>query len=425
MTHKIAVIGLGYVGLPVAVAFAQKFSVIGFDINPKRLEALRNGWDQTGEISSSQLASSPLYLTDCVEKLREANFYIITVPTPIDAANRPDLKFLLQASETIGSVLKKGDIVVYESTVFPGATEEICIPLLEKKSGLKNGTDFNVGYSPERINPGDKNHSFTKICKIISAQTEDICTQISNVYQEVVREIYPVHTIKVAEAAKVIENTQRDLNIAFMNELAILFHKLGIDTQEVLKAAQTKWNFLPFFPGLVGGHCIGVDPYYLTFKAEEVGYHPQMILAGRRVNDSMGEYIALQALREMIHLGLSPHSVSVNVLGLSFKEDCPDLRNTKVMDIIKTLGTFNIFPRVADPVADPEDALNQYAISLVPLEDLPPADITIVAVAHTLFKDWTEKKWSKLIKSGGGILDVKGIISPSLAHSLGSRLWRL
>lgn len=426
MKRRLAVIGLGYVGLPVAVAFAQNQKVFGFDIDENRLNALKKGHDHTGEVSPEQLLSATLEFTSQVDVLKQGDFYIVTVPTPVDSSNKPDMRALCHASATVGRVLKSGDIVVYESTVFPGVTEDICIPILEKTSGLTNGKDFNVGYSPERINPGDTQHRFETIRKIVAAQDDATCQLIAEVYETVLKNgTYRVANIKVAEAAKVIENTQRDINIAFMNELALLFHKLGIDTQEVLKAAQTKWNFLPFYPGLVGGHCIGVDPYYLTFKAEQVGYHPQIILAGRRLNDSMGEYIALQGIQKMLGLGMVPAQAQVNILGLTFKENCPDLRNTKVMDIITTLQSFHIKPAVSDPLALNREAQEQYALNLTPLDALPAGDVTFVAVAHKIFKEWGFETWCHYLKKGSLVLDVKGIVPPSVIKALGITLWRL
>jgi len=334
----ISVIGLGYVGLPVAVAFGKKNRTIGFDVNAERIRELQEGHDRTGEVTSEELAETDLLFTDSIDELRKADFHIIAVPTPVDDAKRPDLSILLKASETVAKALKKGDIVVYESTVYPGATEEDCVPVLERVSGLTFGSDFTVGYSPERINPGDKEHTFTRIMKVVSGSDTATLDVVASVYESVVTAgVHRAASIKVAEAAKVIENTQRDLNIALMNELALIFDRLGIDTLDVLEAAGTKWNFLPFRPGLVGGHCIGVDPYYLTHKAEKIGYIPQVILAGRRINDGVGKFIAQRTIREMIRAGQNILGATVTVLGLTFKEDCPDIRNSKVIDIIREL----------------------------------------------------------------------------------------
>ena len=343
MTRKIAVVGLGYVGLPVAVAFGRKESVIGFDINKQRIAALQKGHDATGEVTSQELAETKILYTDSIDELRQADFFIVAVPTPVDEARIPDLTPMIKASITVGKALKKGDIVVFESTVYPGATEEDCVPHLERESGLKCGVDFTVGYSPERINPGDKEHTFTKIKKVVSGQDAKTLDIVAAVYESVVTAgVHRASSIKVAEAAKVIENTQRDLNIALMNELAVIFHRMGIDTVDVLEAAGTKWNFLPFRPGLVGGHCIGVDPYYLTHKAQKLGYNAEVILAGRRINDDMGKFVAQEAVKQILQAGLAIKGARVAVLGLTFKEDCPDLRNSKVIDIITELRSFGI-----------------------------------------------------------------------------------
>ncbi|HEX4911309.1 MAG TPA: nucleotide sugar dehydrogenase, partial [Permianibacter sp.] len=344
-SRKIAVIGLGYVGLPVAVAFGRSVETIGFDINAKRIAELKAGQDHTGEVTAAELAETRILYTDKIDEMRKADFFIVAVPTPVDDANIPDLTPMLKASVSVGKALKKGDIVVYESTVYPGATEEDCVPVLERESGLKCGVDFTVGYSPERINPGDKEHTFTKIKKVVSGQDAKTLDIVADVYSSVVTAgVYRAASIKVAEAAKVIENTQRDLNIALMNELAVIFHRMGIDTVDVLQAAGTKWNFLPFRPGLVGGHCIGVDPFYLTHKAEKLGYHPQVILAGRQINDDMGRFVAQETVKEMLKAGRPIHGARVAVLGLTFKEDCPDLRNSKVINIINELRSYGIEP---------------------------------------------------------------------------------
>ena len=388
MNRKISVIGLGYVGLPVAVAFGKKNRTIGFDVNAERIRELQEGHDRTGEVSSEELAKTDLAFTNSLDELRKADFHIIAVPTPVDDAKRPDLSILLKASETVAKALKKGDIVVYESTVYPGATEEDCVPVLERVSGLTFGTDFTVGYSPERINPGDKEHTFTRITKVVSGSDSETLEIVASVYESVVTAgVHRAASIKVAEAAKVIENTQRDLNIALMNELALIFDRLGIDTLDVLEAAGTKWNFLPFRPGLVGGHCIGVDPYYLTHKAEKIGYIPQVILAGRRINDGVGKFIAQRTIREMIHAGQNILGSTVTVLGLSFKEDCPDIRNSKVIDIIRELQDYGITVQVHDPQADPLEVEHEYGLEIVPFEKLKPAAAVVVAVAHRQYRE--------------------------------------
>jgi UDP-N-acetyl-D-galactosamine dehydrogenase len=427
MAHqrKIAVIGLGYVGLPVAVAFARAgVPVIGFDIDRKRIDELRAGCDRTREVDPADLKHATLSYECSPGRLAEADFYIVTVPTPIDSARRPDLGAILAASETVGSVLKKGDIVVYESTVYPGAVEEDCLPVLERKSGLTGGRDFTVGYSPERINPGDKKHRFETITKVVSAQDARTLDIVAEVYGSVVKAgIHRAPSIKVAEAAKVIENTQRDLNIAFMNELSAIFHELGIDTGDVLAAAATKWNFMKFEPGLVGGHCIGVDPYYLTFRAEKAGYHPEIILAGRRINDNMGARVARECMRALLQRGGS--NPTVTILGLTFKENVPDIRNSKVIDIARELGRVGVTIQIHDPLALADEAKQEYGIALMPFESLRPADAVIFAVAHD---SYVEKGWpliTKLLKKGEGIvLDVKSKLDRALKPD-GVDLWRL
>ncbi|HTG81287.1 MAG TPA: nucleotide sugar dehydrogenase, partial [Geobacteraceae bacterium] len=355
-----------------------------------------------------------------------ADFHIVAVPTPVDAANQPDLTLMLKASETVGKALKNGDIVVYESTVYPGATEEECVPVLERCSGLKCGGDFTVGYSPERINPGDKEHTFTKIKKVVAGQDEDTLEIVARVYESVVNAgVHRATSIKVAEAAKVIENTQRDLNIALMNELAIIFDRLGIDTGEVLTAAGTKWNFLAFKPGLVGGHCIGVDPYYLTHKAEKIGYIPQVILSGRRINDGMGKFIAQRAVKEMIRAGHQILGSTVTVLGLTFKEDCPDLRNSKVIDIIRELQDYGVNVQVHDASANPSEAASEYGVALISLEQLRPAAAVIVAVAHRLYREWSAADLTRLMGRNPVVIDVKGIYEPAELERTGARVWRL
>ncbi|MBI4745818.1 MAG: nucleotide sugar dehydrogenase, partial [Deltaproteobacteria bacterium] len=376
----VSVVGLGYVGLPVAVAFGQMRKTVGFDINPKRIQELKEGYDRTGEVAPEELKAADILFTDKIAELRLADFHIVAVPTPVDDAKQPDLTPMFKASETVGRALKKGDIVVYESTVYPGVTEDECVPILERVSGLRCGMDFKVGYSPERINPGDKEHTFTKIKKVVSGQDAETLEIVANVYESVVTAgVHRAASIKVAEAAKVIENTQRDLNIALMNELAIIFDRMGIDTNDVLEAAGTKWNFLKFKPCLVGGHCIGVDPYYLTHKAEKIGYIPQVILAGRRINDGMGKFIAQRTVKEMIRAGHGIHGCTMTVLGLTFKEDCPDLRNSKVIDIIRELQDYGINVQVHDPLADCAEAKHEYGITLVPMENLKPASAVVMA----------------------------------------------
>jgi UDP-N-acetyl-D-glucosamine/UDP-N-acetyl-D-galactosamine dehydrogenase len=423
----VSVIGLGYVGLPVAVAFGNEAQTIGFDINPTRIAELQQYHDRTGEVSSVDLAAANILFTANIDQLKQANFHIIAVPTPINDANQPDLSLLISASETVGKALKKGDIVVYESTVYPGATEEECLPVLVRESGLACGRDFKIGYSPERINPGDKEHTFTKIRKVVSGQDDESLDIIAQTYERVVTAgVHRAPSIMVAEAAKVIENTQRDLNIALMNELALIFDRLGIDTEAVLKAAGSKWNFLPFKPGLVGGHCIGVDPYYLTHKAERIGYIPQVILAGRRINDGMGKFIAQHTIKEMILAGHNISGSTVTVLGLTFKENCPDLRNSKVVGIIRELEDYGINVQVHDQLADSAEALQEYGISLVKLEDLKPAAAVVSAVAHDAYLRWSITDLSILLVDDHPVLiDVKGTFDPDLLNDAGIRFWRL
>lgn len=424
-TRKIAVMGLGYVGLPVAIAFARSGApVIGFDIDRKRVDELRSGHDRTHEVEAANLKQKTLRFDHEPSHLAEADFYIVTVPTPIDGSRRPDLGAILLASDTVGKALKVGDIVVYESTVYPGAIEEECLPVLEEKSRLAGGRDFAVGYSPERINPGDKEHRFESIIKVVSAQDVRTLDIIADVYGSVVKAgIHRAPSIKVAEAAKVIENTQRDLNIAFMNELSAIFHQLGIDTGDVLAAASTKWNFLNFQPGLVGGHCIGVDPYYLTYRAEKAGYHPEIILAGRRINDSMGERVARECMRALLQRGRA--NPTVTILGMTFKENVPDVRNSKVIDIARELQRVGVGVQVADPLASAEETAQEYGIKLTPFESLRPADAVLLAVAH---KDYVAGSWplvAKLLKDGEGIvLDVKAKLDRAKKPE-GIDLWRL
>ena len=414
MNAKLAIIGLGYVGLPLAVAFGKVRPVVGFDINPARIDELRNGRDNTREVELEQLAAAThlSFATDTAE-IADCNIYIVTVPTPIDEHKRPDLRPLLAASETVGRALKPGDIVIYESTVYPGATEEDCVPVLERASGLRFNQDFFVGYSPERINPGDKEHRLETIVKVTSGSTPEVADKVDALYSEIVTAgTHKAPSIKVAEAAKVIENTQRDLNIALMNELAIIFNRLGIDTQDVLEAAGSKWNFLPFRPGLVGGHCIGVDPYYLTFKAQAVGYHPEVILAGRRINDGMGAYVAGRMVKEMIRKGIQINGARVLVMGLTFKENCPDLRNTKVVDLIRELEDYGVNVDVHDPWANPEEARSLYGIELVEAPEKGEYDGVMVAVAHREFADVQFTQAENLV-----VFDLKGAMREMPAAS--------
>ncbi|UFS68646.1 nucleotide sugar dehydrogenase [Geomonas sp. RF6] len=422
----VSVVGLGYVGLPVAVAFGKVRRTVGFDINAARIAELKAGKDRTAEVTADDLAAADILFTDSVEDLRAADFHIVAVPTPVDSANQPDLTPVLRASRTVGKALKPGAIVVYESTVYPGVTEEECVPILEQESGLLCGRDFTVGYSPERINPGDKEHTFTKIKKVVAGQDAATLEIVASVYESVVTAgVHRASSIKVAEAAKVIENTQRDINIAFMNELSLIFDRMGIDTAEVLEAAGTKWNFLRFTPGLVGGHCIGVDPYYLTHKAEKLGYHPQVILAGRRINDGMGRFIAQRTIKEMIRGGRSVVGATVTVLGLTFKEDCPDIRNSKVVDIIAELNDYGLRVQVHDPLADRAEALHEYGVELTPLDRLEPAAALIVGVAHKEYRALAPSDLCALAEEGAVLADVKGIFDPSLLADAGLAVWRL
>lgn len=427
MNRKIAVVGLGYVGLPVAVAFGHKGRVIGFDVNGQRVDELVGGRDSTGEVASEMLKSSNVLYTCDPESLRDADFIIVAVPTPIDDAKRPNLEPLKAASRIVGRNLSKGAIVVYESTVYPGATEDVCLPILERESGLKGGVDFKVGYSPERINPGDKEHSFTTIKKIVSGQDSETLRIVADVYGSVVKAgIFEATSIKVAEAAKVIENTQRDLNVALMNELSVLFNRMGLDTREVLEAAGTKWNFLKFEPGLVGGHCIGVDPYYLTYKAEELGYHPQVILAGRRINDSMGKYIAEQTVKNLIRAGKTVQGTRVLVLGFTFKEDIPDVRNTRVADICNELKEYGVTVCVYDPNVCEKEVHSEYGIKVLShISEKAPYDGVVAAVKHRHF---LELGPNDIVKLGNGktvLIDVKGIFDPEAAKSSGLMYWRM
>ncbi len=423
----IAVIGLGYVGLPVAVEFGKIYATIGYDLKTKSIEAYNRHVDPTGELSEAELkAAAHIEYTTDPENISKADYIIVAVPTPIDDARQPDLMPLKSATETAGRYMKKGAVVIYESTVYPGTTEEVCVPILEKLSGLKWKQDFNVGYSPERINPGDKEHTLTSIVKIVSGDTDDTLERLAGLYGSIIKAgVYRAPGIKTAEAAKVIENTQRDLNIALMNELAVIFDKLNIDTLDVLEAAGTKWNFLPFRPGLVGGHCIGVDPYYLTYKAETEGYHPEVILAGRRINDNMGKFVAEQTIKLMARSGLNIKGARVGVLGLTFKEDCADLRNSRVINIIDELKSYAIEPIVHDPLADASDAENIFNIKLSALEELTSLDAVVVAVGHKLYRNMPVDKLVKLLNPNGCIVDIKSILDVSEIKKSRVNYWRL
>ena len=423
----VAVIGLGYVGLPLVVEFGKQMKTIGFDIAQHKVDACVAGKDPSRELDDAQMAAAKhaVYTSDAA-MLREADIIIVAVPTPVDEAHIPDFRPLIGSSTTVGRNLKKGAIVVYESTVYPGATEEVCIPVLERESGLKWKEGFFVGYSPERINPGDKEHTLTKILKIVSGDTPDTLDKVAKLYERiVVPGVHRASSIKAAEAAKVIENTQRDLNIALMNELAIIFDKIGLDTTEVLEAAGTKWNFLKFKPGLVGGHCIGVDPYYLTHKADMLGYHPQVILAGRRINDGMGKFIAEQTIKQMIAAGSYIKGAKVNVLGLTFKENCGDLRNSKVIDIINELKTYGVEIFVTDPQAEADEAMHEYGVKLVAFEDLPRADAIVAAVAHREYQALGVDDLCRKLVKGGAFIDVKAGFDAAAITGAGLRLWRL
>lgn len=408
---RIAIIGLGYVGLPLAVEFANRFPVVGFDVDPNRVDALRRGHDSTLEVAERDLAGARnlIFSTDA-EDLRGCNVYIVTVPTPIDGSKRPDLTALLNASRTVGTVLSKGDTIVFESTVYPGCTEEECVPVIEQASGFEFNHDFTVGYSPERINPGDREHRLPNITKVTSGSTEEAARRIDALYSEIITAgTFKAAGIKVAEAAKVIENTQRDLNIALVNELAIIFNRMGIDTQAVLAAARTKWNFLPFSPGLVGGHCIGVDPYYLTHKAEAIGYHPEIILAGRRLNDSMGEYVASQMVKALLKKRIHVDGARVLILGLSFKENCPDLRNTRVIDVVRELESYGCIVDVHDPWVDNAEARNEYGLKLVDRPEERTYDGIVLAVAHSCFREKGVDHFRTLANEVSVFFDLKGI----------------
>ena len=423
----VAVVGLGYVGLPLAVEFGRKFRTVGFDLSQAKVDAYRRGEDPTGEVSREVLAAAKrLEVTTDPAALAAADFIVVAVPTPVDDAHQPDFSPLVGASEFVGRHMKRGATIAFESTVYPGATEEICIPVIERHSGMKWKTDFFVGYSPERINPGDKEHTLTRITKVVSGDTPETLERVAKFYASVVAAgVFRASSIKVAEAAKVIENTQRDLNIALMNELSLIFHRIGIDTLEVLEAAGTKWNFLPFRPGLVGGHCIGVDPYYLTHKAEKLGYHPQVILAGRRINDGMGKYVAEQTVKQMIAAGSAVRGAHVIVLGLTFKEDCPDLRNSRVIDVIRELESYGAVVHVHDPVADAAEARHEYGVELVPFDALPRAAAIVAAVAHREFRARPLDDFVGKLVPGGVYADVKCQADAAALRARGVTVWRL
>lgn len=422
---RIGVVGLGYVGLPLAVAFARKYAVVGFDIGAHRVATLRAGHDFTGEVSDEDLAASNLVITDDAAALAECPVIIVTVPTPVDEGRRPDFGALEAACTTLGKVIRPGTIVVFESTVYPGATEEVCAPVIARASGLASGSGFRLGYSPERINPGDKDHPFEKIVKVVAGQDAETLDILVDLYGSVVTAgIHRASSIKVAEAAKVIENTQRDINIALMNEISKICDLVGISTREVLAAAGTKWNFLRFYPGLVGGHCIGVDPYYLTAKAEQLGYHPQVILAGRRINDGMGAYVAQRAIKLMAAGGRPLREARVGILGLTFKENVPDIRNSKVEDIVRELGEFGVVPLVHDPLAAPEAAAHEFGITLAPLDAFHDLDAVIYAVSHKAYADLGAAAIGAMVAPGGAVIDVKSALVPS-ALPAGVQYWSL
>lgn len=427
--ESISLVGLGYVGMPIAVAFSKKANVIGFDINKKKIDLYKNGIDPTNEVGDNAVAQCSVEFTSDETRLKDAKFHIIAVPTPVNSDHTPDLTPVEGASRVLGRNLTKGSIVVYESTVYPGVTGDVCIPILEKESGLKCGVDFKVGYSPERINPGDKVHRLENIKKIVSGMDEESLNEIKNVYDLVIEVgTYPVSNIKTAEAIKVVENSQRDINIAFMNELAMVFDKMGIDTNEVVDGMNTKWNSLGFRPGLVGGHCIGVDPYYFTYEAEKLGYHSQIILNGRIVNDGMGAFIANVAVKKMVEAGQAPAKSNVVIMGITFKENCPDIRNSKVVDIIKGLNEYGITPKIVDPWADKEDVNKEYGLELIDMDSVHDVDCLIVAVAHENFKQIDSSELEKLFGSNiknKVLIDVKGIYNVKMLNGMGVNLWRL
>ncbi|WP_313128006.1 nucleotide sugar dehydrogenase [Anaerocolumna sp.] len=428
--EKISLVGLGYVGMPIAVSFAKKVNVIGFDISKEKIELYKKGIDPTKEVGDAVIKETTVEFTADESRLKEAKFHIVAVPTPVNVDHTPDLKPVEAASRTVGRNLTRGSIVVYESTVYPSVTEEICIPILEKESGMKCGKDFKVGYSPERINPGDKVHRLETIIKVVSGIDEESLDIIAKTYELVVDAgVYKAESIKVAEAAKVIENSQRDINIAFMNELSIIFNKMGIDTKAVLEAAGTKWNFLSFFPGLVGGHCIGVDPYYLTYKAEQLGYHSQVILSGRRINDDMGKYIVENLIKNLIKADVPVKDAKVAILGFTFKENCPDTRNTKVIDILNELKEYGLTPMIVDPEADVEEARHEYGIEFDSIDDIKNMDAIIIAVGHNQFLNLSQNDINKMYKESPNgnkvLLDIKGILDKKEYELTGYRYWRL
>lgn len=425
--EKLSLVGLGYVGMPIAVAFAKKIDVIGFDLNAAKIDLYQSGIDPTKEVGDETIRQTTVEFTADETRLREAKFHIVAVPTPVNDDHTPDLTPVEDASTILGRNLTKGSVVVFESTVYPGVTEDVCVPILERESGLKCGVDFKIGYSPERINPGDKVHRLETITKIVSGMDEETLDIVARVYELVVDAgVHRAESIKVAEAAKVIENSQRDINIAFMNELSIIFNKMGIDTQSVLKAAGTKWNFLNFYPGLVGGHCIGVDPYYLTYKAEELGYHSQIILAGRRINDDMGKYVAENVVKNLIAADKPVKNAKVAILGFTFKENCPDTRNTKIIDIVKELNEYGIDPVIADPEADADEAKRLYGVEFVDSHTIADMDAVVLAVAHAQFKELTMDDMDKFYGIGQKVLlDLKGLLDRKEYESAGYSYWRL
>ncbi len=428
--EKLALVGLGYVGMPIAVAFAEKVEVIGFDVNEEKIEQYKKGFDPTNEVGNDKIAKCTVQFTADESRLKEAKFIIVAVPTPINNEHMPDLSPVENASRVVGRNLTRGTIVTYESTVYPGVTEEICVPILEKESGLKCGIDFKVAYSPERINPGDKVHRLETITKIVSGMDEETLDEVAKIYELVVEAgVFRAESIKVAEAAKVIENSQRDINIAFMNELSIIFHKLGIDTKAVLEAAGTKWNFLKFMPGLVGGHCIGVDPYYLTYKAEEAGYHSQIITSGRRINNDMGKFVVESLIKKLIMSDIPIRNAKVAILGFTFKENCPDTRNTKIIDIVKELEEYAINPIIVDPIADKQEAERLYGVTLQNMKDIKEVDAIILAVAHKEFQSISRESFDKMYlitnQRRKVMIDIKGLLDKREYMEHGYSYWRL
>ena len=428
--EKLALVGLGYVGMPIAIAFAKKIDVIGYDLNAKKIELYKKGVDPTNEVGDEVIKNTTLHFTADESELEQAKFFIVAVPTPVNDDHTPDLTPVEGASRILGRHIKKGSVVVFESTVYPGVTEEICAPIIEKESGLKCGVDFKIGYSPERINPGDKVHRLETITKIVSGMDEETLDIVAKVYELVVDAgVYRAGSIKIAEAAKVIENSQRDINIAFMNELSIIFNKMGIDTQAVLNAAGTKWNFLKFYPGLVGGHCIGVDPYYLTYKAEQMGYHSQIILSGRRINDDMGKYVAENVVKNLIKADRPIKGAKVAILGFTFKENCPDTRNTKIIDIVKELNEYGVNCVVSDPVADVAEAEKLYGMKFTEMSEIKDMDAVVIAVAHEAFKKLSLKDIDALLKKGKNsnkvVVDIKGLLDRKETEKEGYKYWRL